>query len=113
MAAAASAYPFFFVTGNVLVELIGVPAVLAAIRMAGFDLARTAIVFALFLHMIDFHGMPPSLQPRATTRYSAYCFASACLNAKPAPGRDGSGCSRPSTGSGTPSNNKRSMRTWS
>ena len=54
MAATATA-ALRFVTRHLVGELGGVAAVLAAIRMTGFDLARALLVLALFLHMIDFH----------------------------------------------------------
>src|SRR6185437_13832346 len=55
VSAPAAADALVLVALVVLLELGGIAAVLAAIRMAGFDFARAAFVLALFLHMIDFH----------------------------------------------------------
>jgi hypothetical protein len=48
---------FGLVTRHFVGEFGGVAAVLAAIRMARFDLAGALFVPAFFLDVIDFHGM--------------------------------------------------------
>src|SRR6185312_10036307 len=55
VSASAAADALVLVALVVLLELGGIAAVFAAIRMPGFDFARAAFVLALFLHVIDFH----------------------------------------------------------
>src|SRR5690348_18297438 len=66
VSAPAAADALVLVALVVLLELGGIAAVFAAIRMAGFDFARTTFVLALFLHMIDFHLCSSLLRLRCT-----------------------------------------------
>jgi len=54
---AAAAATLRLVTRHFVGELGGVAAVLAAIRMTGFDFARALLVATFLFDVIDFHGM--------------------------------------------------------
>src|SRR5690348_15928523 len=77
VSAPAAADALVLVALVVLLELGGIAAVFAAIRMAGFDFAGAAFVLALFLHVIDFHLCSslrrghPAVKPRTAAHPGA------------------------------------------